>query len=640
MIKLPGASPRWIIFSIDLFVCVGAWSISLNYWLSLLQEPISYNQTLYSYIPVVIVNVALFFATSLYSGIVRFTGSYELARILFISLSGTILIYIANEIFFSNVYSRFSLFWLSYFFSVSIGLATYRLFIKFGYRYISLQGLTATNVVIYGAGIPGATVKAAIDRSADKNFIIRAFVDERPNYHYKRLDGIPVISPEQFKSLHFKMKIERLIVASLDDNKESKDDIFEFCLEHNIGIQKVPQTSMLAESNLTIAQFPRLNIEELLGREPILIENEDAENIYKGKRILVTGAAGSIGSELVRQLLLFKPVQLIICDQAETPMNDLLLQLGSEKYKSIIVPFLSSVTDELRMKRLFDSYHPEIIFHAAAYKHVPVMEAFPCEALKVNVLGTRRMADLAVKYKADRFVMVSTDKAVNPTNVMGASKRLAEMYIQSLTMDESCDTRFITTRFGNVLGSNGSVINRFKAQIEAGGPVTVTHPEINRFFMTVSEACQLVLEAGNMGNGGEVFVFDMGKPVKIADLAKKMITLSGRIPNKDIHIHYSGLRPGEKLFEELLHNKEENRETYHHKIMIANVRVLPFQDMLLAFNHLNQLIHSDDDEFALVSWMKSLVPEFLSNNSEFEALDGVNEKEKMDIYTPNGLDSK
>ena len=640
MIKLPGASPRWIIFSIDLLVCVGAWSISLNYWLSLLQEPISYQQTLQSYIPVVIVNVALFFATSLYSGIVRFTGSYELARILFISLTGTILIYIANEIFFSNVYSRFSLFWLTYFFSVSIGLATYRLFIKFGYRYISLQGLTSTNVVIYGAGIPGATVKAAIDRSADKNFIIRAFVDERPNYHYKRLDGIPVISPEQFKSLHFKMKIERLIVASLDDNKESKDDIFEFCLEHNIGIQKVPQTSMISESNLTIAQFPRLNIEELLGREPILIENEDSENIYKGKRILVTGAAGSIGSELVRQLLLFKPVQLIICDQAETPMNDLLLQLGSEKYKSIIVPFLSSVTDDLRMKRLFDSYHPEIIFHAAAYKHVPVMEAFPSEALKVNVLGTRRMADLAVKYKADRFVMVSTDKAVNPTNVMGASKRLAEMYIQSLTMDESCDTRFITTRFGNVLGSNGSVINRFKAQIEAGGPVTVTHPEINRFFMTVSEACQLVLEAGNMGNGGEVFVFDMGKPVKIADLAKKMITLSGRIPNKDIHIHYSGLRPGEKLFEELLHNKEENRETYHHKIMIANVRVLPFKDMSLAFNHLNQLINSDDDEFVLVSWMKSLVPEFLSNNSEFEALDGVNEKEKMDIYTSNGLDSK
>lgn len=298
------------------------------------------------------------------------------------------------------------------------------------------------------------------------------------------------------------------------------------------------------------------------------------------------------------------------------------------------------MTDELRMKRLFENYHPEIIFHAAAYKHVPVMEAFPSEALKVNVLGTRRMADLAVKYKADRFIMVSTDKAVNPTNVMGASKRLAEMYIQCLTKDESCDTRFITTRFGNVLGSNGSVINRFKAQIEAGGPVTVTHPEINRFFMTVSEACQLVLEAGNMGNGGEVFVFDMGKPVKIADLAKKMITLSGRIPNKDILIHYSGLRPGEKLFEELLHNKEENKETYHEKIMIANVRVLPFQDMKLAFDQLFSLLLNEEDEYALVHWMKSLVPEFLSNNSEFEALDGVNEKEKIDIYISNGADSK
>lgn len=626
MIKLPGASPRWIIFLIDLFVCVGAWSISLNYWLSLLQEPISYNQTLYSYIPVVIVNVALFFATSLYSGIVRFTGSYELARILFISLSGTILIYIANEIFFSNVYSRFSLFWLSYFFSVSIGLATYRLFIKFGYRYISLQGLTATNVVIYGAGIPGATVKAAIDRSADKNFIIRAFVDERPNYHYKRLDGIPVISPEQFKSLHFKMKIERLIVASLDDNKESKDDIFEFCLENNIEIQKVPQTVVLTEASLNISQFPRLNIEELLGREPILIENEDIDNIYNGKRILVTGAAGSIGRELTRQLLYFKPAQLIICDQAETPLNDLMLQLNSEKYKSILVPFLSSVTDDIRMKRLFEKYKPEIIFHAAAYKHVPVMEAFPGEALKVNVLGTRRIADLAAKYKVDRFVMVSTDKAVNPTNVMGASKRLAEMYIQSLTNVETCSTRFITTRFGNVLGSNGSVVNRFKSQIEAGGPVTVTHPEINRFFMTVSEACQLVLEAGNMGKGGEVFVFDMGKPVKIVDLAKKMISLAGYIPNKDIHIEFSGLRPGEKLFEELLHNKEENKETYHEKIMIANVRVFPSGQMISAFDNLYRMLCKDEDEFELVLWMKNLVPEFLSNNSEFEELDDVNEK--------------
>jgi FlaA1/EpsC-like NDP-sugar epimerase len=621
MIKLPGASPRWIIFSIDLFVCVGAWSISLNYWLSLLQEPISYNQTLYSYIPVVIVNVALFFATSLYSGIVRFTGSYELARILLISISGTILLYIANEIFFSNVYSRFSLFWLTYFFSVSIGLATYRLFIKFGYRYISLQGLTTNNVVIYGAGIPGATVKAAIDRSADKNFIIRAFVDERPNYHYKRLDGIPVISPEQFKSLHDKLKIEKLIVASILDNPKSKSDVLEFCIAEGIDIQKIPESEILIGKNISINQFPRLNIEELLGRPPIQLENNTTTESYRDKVILVTGAAGSIGSELCRQLLFCEPRALILCDQAETPLNDLMLSLTAKNNKAELIPFLASVTDGVRMNHLFTKYKPNLLFHAAAYKHVPVMEAFPTEALRVNVSGTRLLADMSVRHGVNKFVMVSSDKAVNPTNVMGASKRLAEMYVQSLASEGNCSTKFITTRFGNVLGSNGSVINRFKAQIEKGGPVTVTHPEINRFFMTVSEACQLVLEAGNMGNGGEVFIFDMGEPVLIADLAKKMISLSGLVPNKEVKIEYCGLRPGEKLYEELLHNKEENTETYHEKIMIARVRVFPYEDLVMSFDLLLHLLQEGKEEIELVRWMKSLVPEYVSNNSEFESLD-------------------
>jgi FlaA1/EpsC-like NDP-sugar epimerase len=621
MIKLPGASPRWIIFSIDLFVCVGAWSISLNYWLSLLQEPISYNQTLYSYIPVVIVNVALFFATSLYSGIVRFTGSYELARILLISISGTILIYIANEIFFSNVYSRFSLFWLTYFFSVAIGLATYRLFIKFGYRYISLQGLTTNNVVIYGAGIPGATVKAAIDRSADKNFIIRAFVDERPNYHYKRLDGIPVISPEQFKSLHDKLKIEKLIVASILDNPKSKSDVLEFCIAEGIDIQKIPESEILMGKNISINQFPRLNIEELLGRPPIQLENNTTTESYRDKVILVTGAAGSIGSELCRQILFCEPRALILCDQAETPLNDLMLSLTAKNNKAELIPFLASVTDGVRMNHLFTKYKPNLLFHAAAYKHVPVMEAFPTEALRVNVSGTRLLADMSVRHGVNKFVMVSSDKAVNPTNVMGASKRLAEMYVQSLASEGNCSTKFITTRFGNVLGSNGSVINRFKAQIEKGGPVTVTHPEINRFFMTVSEACQLVLEAGNMGNGGEVFIFDMGEPVLIADLAKKMISLSGLVPNKEVKIEYCGLRPGEKLYEELLHNKEENTETYHEKIMIARVRVFPYEDLVMSFDLLLHLLQEGKEEIELVRWMKSLVPEYVSNNSEFESLD-------------------
>jgi len=621
MIKLPGASPRWIIFSIDLIVCLGAWTIALNYWLSLLQESISYNQVLFTYIPVVIVNVALFFATSLYSGIVRFTGSYELARILLISFSGTILIYIANEIFFSNVYSRFSLFWLSYFFSVSIGLATYRLFIKFGYRYISLQGLTTNNVVIYGAGIPGATVKAAIDRSADKNFIIRAFVDERPNYHYKRLDGIPVLSPEQFKSLHNKLKIEKLIVASILDNPKSKSDVLEFCITEGIDIQKVPESEILLGKNISLNQFPRLNIEELLGRPPIQLENNTTTASYRDKVILVTGAAGSIGSELCRQLLFCEPRALILCDQAETPLNDLILSLTAKNKKAELIPFLASVTDGVRMNHLFTKYKPNLLFHAAAYKHVPVMEAFPTEALRVNVSGTRLLADMSVRHGVNKFVMVSSDKAVNPTNVMGASKRLAEMYVQSLASEGNCPTKFITTRFGNVLGSNGSVINRFKAQIEKGGPVTVTHPEINRFFMTVSEACQLVLEAGNMGNGGEVFIFDMGEPVLIADLAKKMISLSGLVPNKEVKIEYCGLRPGEKLYEELLHNKEENTETYHEKIMIARVRVFPYEDLVISFDTLMNMLREGKEEIELVRWMKALVPEYVSNNSEFESLD-------------------
>jgi FlaA1/EpsC-like NDP-sugar epimerase len=621
MIKIPGASPRWIIFAIDVFVVCAAWAIALNYWLTLLNEPISGAGLFYTFIPVVLVNVALFFATSLYSGIVRFTGSFELIRVFFIAFMGSFLLFIANEIFFTNVYSGFFPFWLTYFLLVAVGLGFYRLFIKFGYRYISIQGLTASNVVIFGAGIPGAAVKAVIDRSADKNYIIRAFVDERSQYHYKRLDGIPVLSPEQFKSLHFKLSIEKLIVASIEDNPKSKSDVLEFCISQGIDIQKVPESEMLQGKNISLNQFPRLNIEELLGRAPIQLENNTNTECYRDKVILVTGAAGSIGSELCRQLLFCKPRVLILCDQAETPLNDLMLSLTAKNKDVELIPFLASVTDAVRMNHLFTRHTPSILFHAAAYKHVPVMEAFPTEALRVNVSGTRLLADMAVAHRLDKFVMVSSDKAVNPTNVMGASKRIAEMYVQSLALENAGNTKFITTRFGNVLGSNGSVINRFKSQIEKGGPVTVTHPEINRFFMTVSEASQLVLEAGNMGKGGEVFIFDMGEPVLIDDLAKKMISLSGHTPNKDVKIEYCGLRPGEKLFEELLHKKEENIETYHEKIMIARVRVFPYKDLVISFDALINMLAGGKEEIELVRWMKNLVPEYVSNNSEFEALD-------------------
>jgi FlaA1/EpsC-like NDP-sugar epimerase len=340
-----------------------------------------------------------------------------------------------------------------------------------------------------------------------------------------------------------------------------------------------------------------------------------------GKRVLVTGGAGSIGSEIVRQLLNFNPATIIVCDQAETPLHELELELKPTNKNTKLIFFLGDVRNKARMMELFETFRPQIVYHAAAYKHVPMMELSPAEALLTNVGGTRLIADLSLQFKAQRFVMVSTDKAVNPTNVMGASKRLAEIYVQSLSRREGIETRFITTRFGNVLGSNGSVVLRFKDQIAKGGPVTVTHPNIIRYFMTIPEASQLVLEAGAMGEGGEIFVFDMGKPVPIVDLARKMIRLSGLVPNIDIEIKYTGLRPGEKLYEELLSDAENTVSTHHDKILIAKIREEKIEGLETHFEELFTYAGQAGQSMAMVSKMKELVPEFVSNNSVFEKLD-------------------
>jgi FlaA1/EpsC-like NDP-sugar epimerase len=438
------------------------------------------------------------------------------------------------------------------------------------------------------------------------------------------LDGVPIVSFVEFTEMLQVNEVDELVIASFTLPAKRKNDIVDFCLNHDILVLNVPPYNKWSEGKFNSKQLQNIKIEDLLERDPIVINNNQIRAQVKGKRVLVTGAAGSIGSEIVRQLLPYQPELIILCDQAETPLHTLELELQERKTRVNCIPFLADITNEQRMEDMFMQFQPQYVYHAAAYKHVPMMELCPSEAVKNNVLGTKLMADLAVKHYVERFVMVSTDKAVNPTNVMGASKRLAEIYVQGLSKETANSTKFITTRFGNVLGSNGSVINRFRDQILKGGPVTVTHPNITRYFMTIPEACQLVLEAGSMGNGGEIFIFDMGEPVTISDLAKKMIRLFGYIPNIDIDITYSGLRPGEKLYEELLSDAENTLKTYHEKIMIAKVREVALQDIEAKFNEFRRLVNSAENENELVALMKALVPEFISNNSVYEQLDSTN----------------
>ncbi|MBU6169358.1 MAG: polysaccharide biosynthesis protein [Bacteroidetes bacterium] len=620
MFNLSKISPRWFIFCLDFLYCLFSWVLVFINWFFFIDKKPGVDDIGLSLLSVCIVFPMLFYGFKLYSGIIRFTGFYEVKRIFLISLIGSFFVYMIHILFIPNEDTSSYLLYSIYGFTLFTGLVAYRFTVKYIYRYIKLKGLSTENIVIYGAELSSVGVKAAIKNSTEKIYHIKAFIDDTFQYLNKSIDGIPVISTEEFKAMHKKTKINRLIVASLFEMGYDRADIFDFCVENNIGIQKY-----LNLSNNQVSTYPKINIEELLARSPIKVQHIYEKDDYQHKKILITGAAGSIGSELARQMVKLKPGLLILCDQAETPLNELMLDLADDDDSNLIIPFLASVADDLRMNVLFQLYRPEIIFHAAAYKHVPVMESFPTEALKTNVLGTSKLADLAVKFKVSKFIMISTDKAVNPTNVMGASKRIAEMYIQSLSQEKHCPTAFITTRFGNVLGSNGSVVERFKKQIEAGGPVTVTHPDIIRFFMTVSEACQLVLEAGTMGKGGEIFTFDMGKPVKIVDLAKKMIHLAGKIPDKEIKIHFSGLRPGEKLYEELNYTSEQHIQTYHKKIFIARVPFISYIQLFSNICELENLLMMNENEELLVRWMKTLIPEFISKNSRFEVLD-VNEK--------------
>jgi len=500
-------------------------------------------------------------------------------------------------------------------------LATSRMVIKMLYDYFKQNKQSMQNTYIYGTDT-GIDIAKSLRSEADSRFRIVGFISDNPDVIGKVMMGVNVYAndgeiPERIQRDH----VTALIVSPAKAKTLKNSDLADRMLREGVKIFLAPEVSDDWDPTTQKQVVKEVQIEDLLGRDPIKINMQEIAPHLEGKRVLITGAAGSIGSEIMRQVAMFNPYQLILIDSAETPLHDLRLEIKNRWSELEAKTLVANVTNKPRMESIFAEFRPEYVFHAAAYKHVPMMEDNVSEAIQNNVLGTRVLADLAVKYKVARFVMVSTDKAVNPSNVMGCSKRICEIYVQALARkiekDGSAPTQFITTRFGNVLGSNGSVIPLFRKQIAAGGPVTVTHPEIIRYFMTIPEACQLVLEAGSMGKSGEIYIFDMGQPVKIADLAKRMIQLSGRT---DVKIEYTGLRHGEKLYEELLATRENTKPTSHDKIMIASVREYDYEDVADDIDALIQRSYQFDT-MATVAKMKDLVPEFKSLNSRYSVLD-------------------
>lgn len=478
------------------------------------------------------------------------------------------------------------------------------------------------STAIFGAGEQGTMIEQAMRHNTAHPYRVVAFFDDNPTVHRKALNGIPVFNPEKsFVKVLRKYNIKNIVIGISNLPPERKIAFINDCLAHKVKVLKIPPTESWLNGTLSVGQLTNINFEDLLNRPPIQLDQESVKNSVKGKVVLVTGCAGSIGSEIVRQLLKYQPEKVIGLDQAETPLAEITLALKVEVQQGLFLPIIGDVCDRDKVQHLFQQYRPVYVFHAAAYKHVPIMEIFPEAAIRVNVAGTQNVADLATQYRVEKFVMISTDKVVNPSNVMGASKRIAEMYAQSLNAHANNYTQFITTRFGNVLGSNGSVIPIFRAQIENREPITLTHPEVTRYFMTIPEACQLVLEAGAMGQGGEIFVFDMGEPVRILDLAHKMIQMAGMVPGRDIEIKITGLRPGEKLTEELLDNGENAIPTHHPKIKKALVRVCHYLQVKSDIDALVRSAHAGMRGADIVQLMKALVPEFVSQNSEYAALD-------------------
>lgn len=619
--------PRWVIIFIDLqFIllsCIMGYFLRFNFHMN---DMLSYHFRLGTSL-YVLCGLFSTLATNSYKGIIRYTGLEDGARIFYMVILNLVLAGIINLVYFYNFQVNlipYSVVFIAFLASF-LFLFNYRLFVKYIFSYYKTKMIKTSNVLIFGTGQTGIVTKHIFD--SNRSIKVIGFLENDEHRVGKVINGARIFSAriESLEETLVDYSIDEVIMTVKTLSVERKNEIVDACLRHQVRVRMVPPADKWVKGELSLNQIKEIKIEDLLGREAIKLNSINVEREIRGKRVCITGAAGSIGSELVRQVSLYDPEFIILVDQAESPLYQLEQDIKALGVRAPIYPYLADITNRVRMHSILKEHNPHIIFHAAAYKHVPVMESNPSEAVMCNILGTKILADLAVDFKVEKFVMISTDKAVNPTNVMGCSKRIAEIYVQALNKHleslSKIHTVFVTTRFGNVLGSNGSVIPVFKRQIDVGGPITVTHPEITRYFMTIPEACQLVLEAGAMGKGGEIFIFDMGQSVKIVDLAKKMILLSGLQPGKDIDIVFTGLREGEKLYEELLNNKENTLETHHKKIMIAKIQEHSFNEIDNYVDLFHDLI-DDRNELKMVALMKELVPEFKSNYSRYEVLDG------------------
>lgn len=622
-----GYLPRWIIIFIDAVILLLA--SFLTYYI--LYDLGSKFYTTYSISTriglIIFINVLCFLVFRTYAGIIRYSTFIDAFKLLLSTFSAYVILVLINYLHFFTLGNKiFLLPSLAIHFVISfVMLLVFRIAIKFlfeSYLQISLEK-KLIKVVIYGVGSNAVALSNALNLEVPKRYKLVGFIDKKKSNLSKEVLGVPVINKKnKVSAILRKLGAEALIISNVTLSKNQKLKIVEDCLDNNYKVLTIPSITDWNNQKEISKSIKTFEIQDLLDRDEIVLDNIKISDRVSNKVVLITGAAGSIGSEIVRQVTYFSPSKIILLDQAETPLHHLMLELNQFDFE--IIPVIADVRNKEQLENVFEQYKPQFVFHAAAYKHVPLMEKNPNQAIFTNVLGSKNLSDLAVKYKVERFVLISTDKAVNPSNIMGASKRIAEKYVQSLSiyldqMGES-STKFITTRFGNVLGSNGSVVPLFTKQINEGGPITITHPDIIRYFMTIPEACSLVLEAGAMGNGSEIFIFDMGEPVRIIDLAHKMIKLAGFVPEEEIKIEVVGLRPGEKLYEELLTNVSTTLPTHNQKIMIAKDST----DNYVSLNDdVLQLIDlaSENKSDALVIKMKQIVPEFISLNSNFEKFD-------------------